>query len=132
MLPIVLKTIAPLFIMVGGLHLFLGVRADVLLGADLSAGALSDPVLDSQNRFYAVSFTIYGVLFFLAAGDLDRYRPMLKAMLWVFFAAGLARIVSISVVGMPSLLILVLTAIELILPPVLLVWLKRSKQCHAS
>ena len=128
MLPTLLKIIAPIFIVVGVLHLVLGVGADVLLGAKLPVQALADPVLDSQNRFYAISFTIYGALFYLAATDLARYNVMLRVLLAVFFAAGLARIVSIFVVGMPSIAVLFLLATEVILPPALIVWLKQYEQ----
>ena len=54
-LAIALRLAAPLFFVVGVLHLTLGVGADVLLGAKLSAEAIDDPALDSQNRFYGVS-----------------------------------------------------------------------------
>jgi hypothetical protein len=60
-LAIVLKISAPVFILVSILHLTLGVGADVLLGANLSPAALADPALDSQNRFYGVAFSVYGV-----------------------------------------------------------------------
>tara|TARA_R110002110_G_scaffold66978_1_gene183024 strand:- start:122414 stop:122848 length:435 start_codon:yes stop_codon:yes gene_type:complete len=124
-LPLVLKLAAPVFLLVGALHLLYGVGADVLLGAGLSAEAISDPVLDSQNRFYGVSFTLYGVLLFLCSTDLQKYRVVLQCVIWVFFAAGLARLVSMGIYGMPSTLVLLLLASELLLPPLLAVWLRR-------
>jgi hypothetical protein len=57
---ILLRAIAPLFVLVGGLHLFLGLGADALLGAKISSEVMADPALDSQNRFYGVSFMLYG------------------------------------------------------------------------
>ena len=54
-LELVLKLCAPVFLLVGVLHLAIGVEADVLLGAKLPAAALADPALDSQNRFYGVA-----------------------------------------------------------------------------
>ena len=122
---LLLRFTAPVFLLVGALHLALGVGAEVMLGAMLPSAALSDAVLDSQNRFYGIAFTLYGVLFLICASDLHKYATVLRAVLWVFFAAGLARLVSIAVHGLPSALVLVLLAIELILPPVLLVWLSK-------
>ena len=122
---LLLRLTAPVFLLVGALHLALGVGADVMLGAKLPSAALSDAVLDSQNRFYGIAFTLYGVLFLICASDLHKYATVLRAVLWVFFAAGLARLVSIAVHGLPSALVLVLLATELILPPVLLVWLSK-------
>ncbi len=119
-----LKLIAPVFVVVGALHLTLGLGADAMLGARVPDAALGDAGLDSQNRFYGVAFTLYGVLMYLAATDLERYAPVLRALLWVFFAAGAARLVSIATHGLPPPLIVALIASELLLPPLLLWWLR--------
>ncbi|MGD9602190.1 MAG: DUF4345 domain-containing protein [Gammaproteobacteria bacterium] len=118
-----LRIAAPVFVLVAALHLVLGPAADVLLGASLPPTARADPVLDSQNRFYGVTFALYGVLLWLAATNLDRYRPMLRCLLWVFFAGGLARIVSTVFVGYPGPWVAALAVTELVLPPILLAWM---------
>jgi hypothetical protein len=87
--------------LVGVLHLALGVRADVLLGAKVSAAAISDPTLDGQGRFHGVAFAVYGVLLLLCASDVRRYAVALRWALWVFFAAGVARLVPVAVYGVP-------------------------------
>ncbi len=61
-LTLFLKLASPVFLVVGALHLVLGAGADVLLGARLPPEALADAALDSQNRFYGVAFSLYGVL----------------------------------------------------------------------
>ena len=121
----VLKLVAPVFFVVGALHLILGPGADVMLGARLSAATLGDAVLDSQNRFYGVAFTVYGVLLLLCASDLNKYQTVLRCVLCVFFAAGLARYVSIAISGWPTALVLALLVTEIVAPPVLLWWLSR-------
>ena len=121
----VLKLVAPVFFVVGALHLILGPGADVLLGARLSAVTPGDAVLDSQNRFYGVAFTVYGVLLLLCASDLNKYQTVLRCVLGVFFAAGLARCVSIAISGSPTALVLGLLVTEIVAPPVLLWWLSR-------
>jgi hypothetical protein len=125
-LPAFLKVAAPVFVAVGALHLALGVGADVLLGAKLPAEALGDPALDSQNRFYGIAFGLYGVLLYLCATDLPKYATVLRCVLWVFFAAGLARLVSIATHGVPPPLVLALLASELALPPLLHLWLSKA------
>lgn len=125
-LALFLKIVAPVFVLVAALHLAIGVGADVLLGAKLSSEALTDPALNSQNRFYGVAFGLYGVLFYLCATDLPKYATVLRCVLWVFFAAGLARLVSIATHGLPPPLVLMLLATEIVLPPVLHVWLSRA------
>ena len=62
-----LKLLAPIFLFVGGLHLILGLGADAMLGAQVPPDAMRDPALNSQNRFYGIAFTLYGVLLFLCA-----------------------------------------------------------------
>ena len=122
---LVLKLSAPIFLLVGLLHLIFGVGAEVMIGARLPAEALSDPVLDSQNRFYGISFSLYGVLLFLCATDLKKYGTVLRCVLWAFFAAGLARLVSIATHGMPSMPVLVLLGSEIVLPPLLIGWFSK-------
>jgi len=122
MLVAVLKPFALVFFLVGLVHLALGPSAEILLGADLPASAIADPVLDSQNRFYGVSFMIYGALFWLCAGDLQKYTTVFRLTCVFFLLGGLARLVSIAVVGVPTPPILFLAATELIGGPALLWW----------
>ena len=120
------------FPLVGALLLGLGVGADVMLGARLPPEALADPALDSQNRFYGVAFTLYGILLYLCATDLRNYSAVLRCVLWVFFAAGLARLVSIVTHGVPPPLIVALLLTELALPPILSLWLSKVLRAGAS
>jgi hypothetical protein len=90
-----------------------------------TVGALADAALNSQNRFYGIAFSLYGVLLFLCATDLQRYATVLRCVLWVFFAAGLARLVSIATHGVPPPLVLALLVTELALPPILHLWLSK-------
>jgi hypothetical protein len=128
----VLKFCAPVFLLVGILHLAIGVEADVLLGARLPADAIIDPALDSQNRFYGVAFTLYGVLLWLCATDIAKYAQVLRCVLWVFFAAGIARLVSIAIHGLPPAPVIALLLSELLLPPVLVLWLNRVVRSATS
>jgi hypothetical protein len=121
-----LKVVAPIPILVGVLHLVLGLNADVLLGAKLPASVIADPALDSQNRFYGVVFMLYGVCFFLGGSDLKRYLPVVRWALWIFFAAGIARLLSILLYGFPPPPVMALLLVELLGTPVLLLWLARS------
>ena len=122
---LVLRLAAPVFFCVAALHLWLGLAADTLLGAKVPPEALVDPALNSQNRFYGVAFALYGVLLLICSGNLAKYQTILRATLWVFFAAGAARLVSIASHGVPPPLVLALLASELLLPPFLVYWLAR-------
>lgn len=120
---LLLRLAAPILFVVALLHLALGARADVLLGARLPPEALADAVLDSQNRFYGVAFAVFGVLMLLASTDVRKYAPVLRCVLWVFFAAGLARLVSMASHGAPSPAVVALLLSELLVPPLLIAWL---------
>ncbi len=121
-----LKIAASVPILVGALHLVLGLQADVLLGARLPAAVIADPAMDSQNRFYGVAFMLYGVVLFVGGSDLKRYLPVVRAALWIFFAAGGARLLSILIYGFPPPLVMALLLVEVVGTPVLLLWLARS------
>ena len=120
-----LKLVAPIFWIVGAVNLIFGLSADAMLGANVPANAIADPGLDRQNRFYGVAFTLYGTLLFSCASNLSKYRTVVMCLLWTFFAAGLARLVSIAKFGMPPPLILALLAVELIAPPLVIYWLSK-------
>ena len=47
---LLLRFTAPVFLLVGALHLALGVGAEVMLGAKLPSAALSDAVLDRDRK----------------------------------------------------------------------------------
>ena len=118
-----LKFVAPIFRLVGAVHLIFGLGDDAMLGAKITPEASAGPGLDSQNRFYGVAFTVYGTLLFICASDLAKYRSVVMSLLRTFFAAGLVRLVSIAKFGMPPPLILALLAVELIAPPWVIYWL---------
>ena len=122
---LVLKVIAPVFVLVAAIHLVLGLSAEPLLGAELSESTLINAALDSQNRFYGVAFAIYGVLFYVCSRDVRNYATIIYCLLWVFLVAGMARLVSIALLGFPPPLIGILLLVELTFPPIMLLWLRR-------
>lgn len=122
---ILLRTLGIGCIAAGSLHVVFGLGADQMIGAHVSAQSMADPGLDSQNRFYGAAFGLYGVLLLVTSSDIPRYGLIIRCVLWVFFIAGLARFVSVGMFGWPPVAIGALFALELLLPPVLLVWLRR-------
>ena len=122
---ITLRVVSCLIVVVALIHITLGVGGEWLLGAQLSAASVLDPNLDSQNRFYGAAFVLFAAMFWYASGDVRRHQRVIEISLGVFFLAGLARIVSILVIGWPTVEILVLTGIELLGPPLMFFWLTR-------
>jgi hypothetical protein len=131
-MPIVLRLAAVVLIVVGLLHLALGLGADIMLGAQVPPEVVRDPVLDSQNRFYGTAFALYGVLVALGAADIKRHSVMLQCCFWCFFAGGLARLVSVAIYGRPSIVVIALTALEIVPPPLLSLWLRQAVHRNPS
>ena len=77
-------------------------------------------IMDSEDRFYATLFLGFGLAHVWSAQDLARRSGLVLAMQAGFFAGGLARIVSVLAVGLPSPLFIFLGSLELLIPP--LVW----------
>lgn len=123
---LVLRVVGPILIGVGCLHLIMGLGADVLLGANVPSPVMADPVLDSQNRFYGVAFTLYGALLLLCSIDIRKYRVILQCVFWAFFAAGMSRLVSLVIYGLPTTSVFLLFAFEVLWPPMMVMWLGRT------
>lgn len=118
----VLKVFAPVLLVVAALHLILGVSAEALLGAKLPQEVINEPSLNSQNRFYGVSYALYGVVLWLCSNDIKRFEPVFKATMWVSLFAGASRLVAWAMHGAPAPFVLFLLATELVFPCVLLLW----------
>jgi Domain of unknown function (DUF4345) len=125
---LVLRVFVPVLLLVAGLHLVLGVNAEVLLGAKLPAEVVSEPTLNSQNRFYGVSYALYGALLFLCTTDIKRYGPVFKVVMWTSLVAGASRLVAWALHGAPSPLVVFLLATEMVFPVLLLLWHAKVKR----
>lgn len=112
------------FVAVALLHLFLGLRADAMLGSPVPAEIAAEPSFDSQNRFYGVTFSLLGVVLLIAAGDVTRYAPMIVAALGVLLVAGIGRVIAWVLHGAPAKPLIGILVADLVLPPVYLVWLQ--------
>lgn len=106
----------------GALHASIGVAADRLLDPRLPASLEALPSLDSQNRFYGAMFAVTGAVLWQAAGDLERYRPLVVTVLVGFMLAGLVRLIAVAKLGWPAPMVLALFVIEVVVPPCMLVW----------
>lgn len=116
--------LAVAFIAVSLLHLTTGLKADAMLGTPVPREVAIEPSFDSQNRFYGVTFSLLGVVLLIAATDLARYEPMIVAVLGVLFVAGIGRAIAWVLHGPPARWLIVILVADLVLPPVLFLWLQ--------
>ena len=101
--------------------------AHILIGPAAIPGAIPvNPTMDSEDRFYATLFLGFGAAHVWAAQDLWARRRVVLVLQAVFFAGGLARIVSWGSVGAPEPLFVFLGSLELLIPPLL--WAALRKQ----
>ena len=119
---ITLRVFGLVCVVVSALHIIFGLQADQMLGAGLTEITLTNASLDSQNRFYGAQFMLMGGVVWLSAKDLARHASLLRLAMAVFFIGGVARVISIFVIGWPSAMIQALLLIELVLPPAILLW----------
>ncbi len=117
-----LKVLGVVILGIGSMKVVLGAKADALLDPTIPDATVRHPSVDSQVRFYGGAFALYGVLLWLCSNDMTRYEPVFRAMMIVFFLAGVARLPGAARYGRPSIAIVGLTVIELVVPPLLLWW----------
>lgn len=129
---IALMGLALLTSVVSALHLVLGLQADALLGIEVAATIADDPGLASQNRYFGVSYLIFAAVYWLASRDLDRFRPVLVCALAITFAAGLSRLLSWFAFGTPPPAVIGLLAVEIVVPPLLMLWMPRPERVGAG
>ena len=99
----------------------------IALGPSVIPGAIPvNPTMDSEDRFYATLFLGFGAALAWCSRNLQKRGGVFGALMIVFFLGGIARLISAVQVGLPNEFFQVLWALELILPPVLWTWWRRS------
>src|SRR5215470_15694753 len=73
--------------------------------------------MDSEDRFYATLFLGFGLAAVWTSCDLRSRNHLFVALMAVFLVGGLARIVSLIMVGPPIAFFQVMTVLELVIPP---------------
>jgi hypothetical protein len=77
--------------------------AHIAIGpAAIPGGVVTNATMDSEDRFYATMFLGFGLAIIWCARDVKAREKPLGALLAVFFAGGIARIVSLIAVGSPG------------------------------
>ena len=108
----------------------LGVAVWEGIGVNLSEAGFVDSVLDSQVRFMATIWFGYGLLLCICLRNLEKYKIILSGALMFTILGGIARVISITQVGMPesetgSGFIIFALVIEFLAVPLLMLWQHR-------
>jgi hypothetical protein len=112
-----------------GLLLILGASCFVIglmhiaIGPSIIPGGVPvNATMDSEDRFFGALFAAYGAACLCCAGAVFERLTVAVMLAAAFFLGGLARLVSIAAVGLPHPFFIAMTAIETMVPPVM-VWL---------
>jgi hypothetical protein len=119
------KSATRLILWIGGLAAIAIALLHIALGPAAIPGSVPvNATMDSEDRFYATLFLGFGAALIWCARDLARRSGPAYALLAVFFAGGIARIISVPAVGWPDTLFIFLGGLELALPPIVgwMIW----------
>lgn len=95
----------------------------IILGTDAIPGAAPvNATLDNQDRFFAALFLCYGFAVLWCLKDWRLKVREIQVLVAVLFVGGLARLVSIAIVGLPHPFYIAMTVVEIVLP-IAVVWL---------
>ncbi|MEP6650993.1 MAG: DUF4345 domain-containing protein, partial [Lapillicoccus sp.] len=112
------------------------VRPRVIFGvASVPGEATAGATVDSRERYYGAIFLGYGLAWVWAS----RQRPVpataVRWLAWIFLLRAVGRLISLALIGTPQWFQVVLTVVELVLPPVFF-WLasadERAVAVHAT
>lgn len=95
---------------IGVFHFALGIHS---VPGEGSAGA----TVDSRERYYGAIFAGYGVIWIWTARQRPIPASVVRWLAGIFFLGGVGRLLSMAVHGQPQWFQVVLTAVELVMPP---------------
>lgn len=121
--------IIPLFTGVG--DMLNGVASQLMFGM-VDSIAVTDPLLNSSFRFFAALWFGVGVFFLLFISNLKKYYTALMVLFALVILGGITRVITIIQFGFPEAnigiaMVIFATTIEIVIIPLLTVWLWRLR-----
>ncbi len=113
------RTLQVLLALFGATAIFISLLHIVLGPAAIPGSIPVNTTMDSEDRFYATLFLAYGATLLWCVREVEHKARIVYFLMLTFFVGGLARIVSMLVVGLPNTFFIVMTVLELSLPIIL-------------
>ena len=111
---------------VGGVAAVLIALLHIILGPATIPGSIPvNATMDSEDRFYATIFLAYGLALIWCVRDIETKRRGLWFLTITFFTGGIARIISALSVGLPHPFFINMTLLELSLPILIFILLRK-------
>lgn len=88
-------------------------------------GTAVNPTMAGEDRFFAGLLLCSGLALVWCARDVQRKRVYINLLAVVFFVGGLGRLLAVLIDGMPHPFYIAMLALELGLPPVMVVVARR-------
>ena len=121
------RLLQALLALLGGVAAVAGLVA-VLGGPEAQIdGAATGASVESEYRFYAGLWLAFGIVALFVVPGVERETLAVRALAAALFVAGLARAVAWLDAGRPAAIYLVLLALELAIPPALVLWQRRIR-----
>jgi hypothetical protein len=121
-LQIVLAILGLIPILTGILDLVLGASSLNLDGALLSSEVVNNIVLDSQIRFLGAIWLGFGMILYWILFSIEKQTILFRLVAGSIFLGGIGRLTSALLVGLPPILLIAATVLELVGMPLLVLW----------
>jgi hypothetical protein len=96
--------------------------AHMAIGPRAIIGSVAvNPTMAGEDRFFAGLFLCSGIALLWCARDVQRKRGYINLLAAVFFVGGIGRLLGVAIDGAPHPFYLTMLAIELVLPPLMVV-----------
>lgn len=123
------RALAVIALLTGAGDVIVGLSGQRLIGAALEEG-YADPLLNSQIRYLGAIWLGFGLLLWMCSRDVARHTGLIRGALWIVILGGVGRLISVVQFGLPAAptgaaFVIGAIVIELVLMPLLLVWLRR-------
>ncbi len=116
----------------GLMEVILGVSSLHAIGVQLPVDILVQPSLDNNWRFLGIVWAGYAALLLYAVNDPLRHVTLLRILLGVLFLSGVVRACSVMLTGWPVPPFIVAMCFELVVMPLMALWLSRIVATHAQ
>ena len=117
-----LQTLRIILGVLGLVPIFIGLSG-IYTGLDsLVPGAEITSVADGQYRYLSAIYFGFGCILIWIQFRLEQEEQLFRILMAIVFIAGLGRVAAMVAQGMPGFSVILATAFELVVPPILIFW----------